>query len=206
MATLLHLDSSPLETSVSRELTREFVRTWQKTHPAGRVIYRDVAANPAKPLDQAWISAAYTPEADRTPEHKAMLALSDQLIAELEQADEFVIGVAMHNFSIPSVLKLWVDQVLRRGRTFVYSESGPQGLLHGKKATILAATGGIYSPGTPAAAINFIDPYLKTILGFMGVNDIRIVTAGGTAQLRTGAVDRASLLAPTLEAVRSAAA
>jgi FMN-dependent NADH-azoreductase len=206
MATLLHLDSSPLETSVSRELTREFVRTWQKNHPAGRVIYRDVAANPAKPLDQAWISAAYTPEADRTPEHKAMLALSDQLIAELEQADEFVIGVAMHNFSIPSVLKLWVDQVLRRGRTFVYSESGPQGLLHGKKATILAATGGIYSPGTPAAAINFIDPYLKTILGFMGVNDIRIVTAGGTAQLRTGAVDRASLLAPTLEAVRSAAA
>jgi FMN-dependent NADH-azoreductase len=206
MATLLHLDSSPLEISVSRELTREFVRTWQKNHPAGRVIYRDVAANPAKPLDQAGISAAYTPEADRTPEHKAMLALSDQLIAELEQADEFVIGVAMHNFSIPSVLKLWVDQVLRRGRTFVYSESGPQGLLHGKKATILAATGGIYSPGTPAAAINFIDPYLRTILGFMGVNDIRIVTAGGTAQLRTGAVDRASLLAPTLEAVRSAAA
>lgn len=206
MATLLHLDSSPLETSVSRELTREFVRTWQKNHPAGKVIYRDVAANPAKPLDAAWISAAYTPEADRTPEHKATLALSDQLIAELEQADEFVIGVAMHNFSIPSVLKLWVDQVLRRGRTFVYSESGPQGLLHGKKATILAATGGVYSPGTPAAAINFIDPYLKTILGFMGVTDIRIVTAGGTAQLRTGSIDRASLLAPTLEAVRTAAA
>jgi FMN-dependent NADH-azoreductase len=206
MATLLHLDSSPLETSVSRELTREFVRIWQENHPAGRIIYRDVAANPAKPLDAAWISAAYTPEADRTPEHKATLALSDQLIAELEQANEFVIGVAMHNFSIPSVLKLWVDQVLRRGRTFVYSESGPQGLLHGKKATILAATGGVYSPGTPAADINFIDPYLKTILGFMGVTDIRIVTAWGTAQLRTGTIDRASLLAPTLEAVRSAAA
>jgi FMN-dependent NADH-azoreductase len=191
---------------VSRELTREFARTWRINHPAGSVIYRDVAAHPPQPLDAAWISAASTPEADRTPEQKAMLALSDQMIAELEQADEFVIGVAMHNFSIPAVLKLWVDQVLRRGRTFVYSESGPQGLLHGKKATLLTATGGVYSPGTPAAAINFIDPYLKTILGLMGVTDIRIVTAGGTAQLRTGAIERASLLAPTLEAVRTAAA
>jgi FMN-dependent NADH-azoreductase len=114
-------------------------------------------------VETAWIYSSFTPEASRTPEQKATLALSDELIAELEAADEYVIGVAMHNFSIPSVLKLWIDQVVRNGRTFVYGESGPQGLLHGTKATILAATGGVYEAGTLAGALNFIDPYLKTI-------------------------------------------
>ena len=134
MATLLHLDSSPLESSVTRELTREFVNTWRAAHPEGTVIYRDLAANPLKPLDAAWIGASFTPEADRTPEQKKVLAVSDELIDELQAIDEYVVGVAMHNFSIPSVLKLWIDQVVRRGRTFAYGENGPQGLLKGKKA------------------------------------------------------------------------
>ena len=206
MPTLLHLDSSPLESSISRELTREFVKTWQNSHPDGTVIYRDLAANPPKPLDTAWISSSFTPEASRTQEQKAALALSDELIAELVGADEYVIGVAMHNFFIPSVLKLWIDQVVRRGQTFVYAESGPQGLLHGKKATILAASGGVYAAGTPASAMNFIDPYLKTVFGLIGVTDVKFVTAGGAAQVMTGAVDRETFLKPTLEAVRTAAA
>lgn len=205
MATLLHLDSSPLATSVSRELTAEFTKIWRDSHPGGTVIRRDLAANPPRPIDAAWIAASFTPEADRTPEQKAALALSDELIAELEAADEYVMGVAMHNFSIPSVLKLWVDQVVRRGRTFVYSETGPQGLLHGKKATLVAATGGVYDAGTPLAALNFIDPYLKTVLGFLGVTDVKVVTAAGTAQLFTGTIDRVTLLAPALQAVRMAA-
>jgi FMN-dependent NADH-azoreductase len=199
MPTLLHLDSSPLESSISRELTREFVKTWQNAHPDGTVIYRDLAANPPKPVDTAWIYSSFTPEASRTPEQKAALAPSDEMIAELLRADEYVIGVAMHNFSIPSVLKLWIDQVVRKGRTF---ESGPQGLLHGKKATILAASGGVYAAGTPASAMNFIDPYMKTILGLIGVTDVKFVTAGGAAQVITGTVDRETFLKPTLEAVR----
>jgi FMN-dependent NADH-azoreductase len=206
MATLLHLDSSPLESSISRELTREFVKTWQNNHPEGRVIRRDLAVNPPKPLDTAWIYAAYTPDASRTAEQKAALALSDELIAELEQADEYVFGVAMHNFSIPSTLKLWVDQVVRKGHTFTYAETGPQGLLHGKKATILVATGGVYTGDSAMSALNFSDPYLKTILGFIGVTDVKVVAAGGTAQLMTGAVDRESFLKPTLEQVRTVAA
>jgi len=206
MPTLLHLDSSPLESSISRELTREFVKTWQNSHPDGTVIYRDLAANPPKALDTAWIYSSFTPEASRTPEQKAALALSDELIAELVDADEYVFGVAMHNFFIPSVLKLWIDQVVRRGQTFVYAESGPQGLLHGKKATILAASGGVYAAGTPASAMNFIDPYLKTVFGLIGVTDVKFVTAGGAAQVMTGAVDRETFLKPTLEAVRTAAA
>src|ERR1700693_965391 len=203
MPTLLHLDSSPLESSISRELTREFVKTWQNAHPDGTVIYRDLAANPPKPVDTAWIYSSFTPEASRTPEQKAALAPSDEMIAELLRADEYVIGVAMHNFSIPSVLKLWIDQVVRSGHTF---ESGPQGLLHGKKATILAASGGVYAAGTPASSMNFIDPYLKTIFGFIGVTDVKFVTAGGAAQVIMGAVDRETFLKPTLEAVRAVAA
>lgn len=206
MPVLLHLDSSPLESSFSRELTREFVNTWKAAHRDGAVLYRDLAAHPLKPVDAAWIGAVFTPEAERTPEHQQALAVSDELIDELERADEFVIGVAMHNFSIPSVLKLWIDQIVRRGRTFSYSEGGPQGLLRGKKATILSASGGVYELGTPAGAFNFIEPYLKAMLGFIGVTDLKFVTAAGVAQVMTGAVDRETFLKPALELVRAAAA
>jgi len=206
MATLLHLDSSPLASSVSRELTREFVTNWKIAHPSGRVIQRDLAANPPKPLDQAWIHAAYTPAEARQPEHKAALAYSEECINELEQADEYVFGVAMHNFSIPSVFKLWIDQVVRAGRTFSYGgANGPAGLLTGKKATILVATGGVYQAGSPIASFNFIDPYLRTIFGFLGITDVTFVTAGGTSQLMSGTVDRALFLQPHLEQVRSIA-
>jgi FMN-dependent NADH-azoreductase len=205
MPTLLHLDSSPLASSVSRELTREFVSNWKATHPTGQVIHRDLAADPPKPVDQAWIYAAFTPAEARQPEQKAMLAYSEECIAELQQADEYVLGVAMHNFSIPSVLKLWIDQVVRGGRTFAYGPDGAKGLLLGKKATILVATGGVYEAGTPQAALNFIDPYLSTILGFIGIANLTFVTAGGTAQLMSGKVDRGQFLQPHLEQVRSIA-
>jgi FMN-dependent NADH-azoreductase len=206
MATLLHLDTSPLATSISRELTREFVDNWTAAHPEGKVIHRDLAATPPKPVDQAWIYSVFTPQEALQPEQKALLAYSDEAIAELEKADEYVIGVAMHNFSIPSVLKLWIDQIVRSGRTFAYGgPDGPKGLLSGKKATVLVATGGVYDVGTPYETFNFIDPYLRTIFGWIGINDIKFVTAGGTAQLRTGTVDRGQFLQPHLEQVRSIA-
>ena len=205
MATLLHLNTSPLASSVSRELTREFVSNWKASHPTGQVIDRDLAANPPKPLDQATIYATFTPEEARQPEQKDLIVYSEEAIAELEKADEYVIGVAMHNFSIPAVLKLWIDQVVRRGRTFSYGAEGPKGLLSGKKATILVATGGVYDAGSPYAAFNFIDPYLRTILGFIGITDVKFVTAGGTTQLMSGTVDRGQFLQPHLEQVRSIA-
>src|SRR5580698_7675932 len=178
MPTLLHLDSSPLESSISRELTREFVKTWKATHPDGSVIYRDVAAHTPKPLDAAWIGAGFTPEDARTAEQKALLAPSDELIGELERAEEYVFGVAMHNFSIPSTLKLWIDQIARVGRTFSYGANGPTGLLKSKKAIILVATGGNYEAGTPMGGFNFVEPYLKAVFSFLGVTDIQFVTAG----------------------------
>jgi FMN-dependent NADH-azoreductase len=165
-----------------------------------------VAAHTPQPIDAAWIGAGFTPQEARTPEQTAILAPSEELIEELVNADEYVFGVAMHNFSIPSALKLWIDQVVRRGRTFSYGANGPEGLLKGKKATILVASGGVYEPGTPMDSFNFVDPYLRKILGFIGVTDVTVVAAGGAAQLMTGSVDRDTFLRPTLEQVRSIAA
>jgi FMN-dependent NADH-azoreductase len=203
MPTLLHLDASPLETSISRELTREFAATWKAAHPDGAVIYRDLAAKPPTPIDQAWVQATFTPADLRTPEHDALLAPSEALIQQLESADEIVIGVPMHNFSVPASLKLWIDQVVRSGRTFTYSANGPKGLLTGKKATLLLASGGVYSPESPAAALNFAEPYLKAVLGFIGITDVRTVAVGGVSQLMSGAVDRVTLLQPALQQIRA---
>lgn len=206
MPTLLQIDSSPLSTSISREMTREFVAAWKSSHPTGTVIYRDLAVSAPAPLNQSWIYSAYTPEAARSPEQTATLALSEELIGELERADEYVIGVAMHNFSIPAGLKLWIDQIARKGRTFSYGKNGPEGLLKNKKATVLAASGGVYDAGSPAAAMNFVDPYLRAVLGFLGVTNIKFITAGGASQVASGAVDRTAFLQPTLAQVRAVAA
>jgi FMN-dependent NADH-azoreductase len=206
MSTLLQLDSSPLPSSVSRELTRTFVGSWTAAHPGATVLYRDLSAAAPTPIDAQWIGAAYTPEAARSAEQKASLALSDALIAELEKADEYVFGVAMHNFAIPSTLKLWIDQIARVGRTFAYSANGPEGLLKGKKATILVATGGVYDAGTPYAPYNFVEPYLRAVFGFLGITDVQFITAGGAAQLMQPNADREAFLKPTLERVRTIAA
>jgi FMN-dependent NADH-azoreductase len=204
--TLLKINSSPLQSSISSELTAEFAKAWQAKTPGGRIITRNLSDAPPKPIDQTWIGAAFTPEGGRTEEQKAILADSDALIAELEQADEIVIGVAMHNFSIPSVLKLWIDQVARSGKTFSYGANGPEGLLKGRKATILVSSGGVYEVGTPAGALNFVEPYLRAVLGFLGITDVKFVTASGAAQIMMGAVDREAFLKPTLEQVRALAA
>jgi FMN-dependent NADH-azoreductase len=206
MPTLLQITSSPLQSSISSELAAEFAKAWKTKNPEGKVIYRNLADDAPKPIDQTWIGAAYTPEDARTDAQKTVLATSDALIAELEQADEIVVGVAMHNFGIPSVLKLWIDQVARTGKTFQYSSKGPEGLLKGKKATVLSASGGVYEVGTPAGSMNFVEPYLRAVLGFLGITDVNFATASGAAQVMTGAVDRQTFLKPTLEQVRTLAA
>src|SRR5262245_46467405 len=144
MKTLLRIDSSALssDSSFSRKLTSEYVEQWKKQNPNGKVILRDLAATNLPPIDAAWIGSVYTPEESLTKQQKSQLLLSNQLLNELEEADEYVIGVAMYNFSIPSVLKLWIDQVVRAGKTFVYENGAPVGLLRGKKATFVVASGG----------------------------------------------------------------
>lgn len=202
MATLLHVDSSPLYgRSVSRELTSAFVTQWKASHPDGKVVYRDLNATPIPPVSAGWVGASYTPEDSRTPEQKELLSLSDSLIAELEQADEYVIGVPMHNFGVPSVLKLWIDQIARAERTFSYANGRPKGLIIGKKATFIIATGGIYDAQTQMASFNFVEPYLRSVFGFLGLTDAAFLTAGGTMALNQGR-DRAAFIAPHLQKVQ----
>jgi len=203
MSTLLHLNSSPLYgRSVSRELTSAFVAQWKASHPDGKVIDRDLNATAISPITEEWVGAVYTPESARTPEQKKLLALSDTLIAELEQADEYVIGVPMHNFGVSSVLKLWIDQICRVGKTFSYADGRPKGLIIGKKATFIVATGGIYDAQTQMASFNFVEPYLRSLFGFLGLTDATFLTTGGTMALNHGQ-DRDAFLAPHLEAVQT---
>ena len=202
MSTLLHIDSSPLYgRSVSRELTGAFVSQWKASHPDGKIVDRDLNATAISPINADWVGAVYTPEEARTPEQKKLLTLSDTLLAELDQADEYVIGVPMHNFGVPSVLKLWIDQIARVGKTFSYVDGVPKGLIAGKKATFIIATGGVYDAQTQMASFNFVEPYLRSVFGFLGVTDATFLTAGGTAALNYGQ-DRNVFLAPHLEAVQ----
>src|ERR1700735_3469431 len=203
MSTLLHIDSSPLYgRSVSRELAAAFVTQWKASHPDGRVIDRDLNATAMPPINAEWVGAVYTPEQTRTPQQKKLLSLSDSLLAELEQADDYVIGVPMHNFGVPSVLKLWIDQIARVGRTFSYTGGAPKGLLAGKKATFIVATGGIYDAQTQMASFNFVEPYLRSVFGFLGLTDATFLTAGGTSALNYGQ-DREAFLAPHLQMVQT---
>jgi FMN-dependent NADH-azoreductase len=205
MSTLLHIDSSPLYgRSVSRELTGAFVAQWKSAHPDGTVIDRDLNSTSIPPINADWVSAVYTPEEARTPQQKELLSLSDSLLAELEQADEYVFGVPMHNFGVPSVLKLWIDQISRVGRAFSYANGTPKGLIVGKRATFIIATGGIYDAQTQMASFNFVEPYLRSVFGFLGVTDATFLTAGGTAALNQGK-DRDAFLAPHLQAVQTQA-
>ena len=203
--TLLHIDSSPLYgRSVSRELTVAFVSQWEASHPGGRVIYLDLNATAIPPVTADWVGAVYTPEQARSPQQKELLSLSDSLLAELEQTNEYVVGVPMHNFGVPLVLKLWIDQIARVSRTFTYADGTPKGLLVGKKATFLIATGGIYDSHTQMASLNFVEPYLRSVFGFLGVRDATFLTAGGTKVLSQDH-DRTAFLAPFLQAVRTQA-
>ena len=205
MPTLLHIDSSPLYGhSVTRQLTGAFVEQWKSSHPDGTLIERDLNATSIPPIDAAWITSGYTPEDARTPEQKELLSLSDSLVAELFAADEYVLGVPMHNFSVPSVLKLWIDQIARANKTFSYATGSPVGLLTGKKATCIIATGGNYDAQTQMASYNFVEPYLRSVFGFLGVTDTTFLTAGGTMALNYGQ-DREVFLAPHLQAVQTQA-
>ena len=203
MPKLLHVNSSPLYgRSVSRQLTDAFVTQWKSSHPDGIVIDRDLNATLIPPINADWVGAVYTPDEARTQQQKDSLLLSDTLLAELEQADEFVFGVPMHNFGVPSVLKLWIDQISRVGKTFSYADGRPKGLILGKKATFIIATGGIYDAQTQMASFNFVEPYLRSLFGFLGLTDTTFLTAGGTMALNHGQ-DRDVFLAPHLQTVQT---
>lgn len=195
MSTLLIVNSSPRSNSVSRRLTRHVAEEWMARNPGGRVVERDLLAQPLPFLTESWIQASATPAADRTPEHKQALALSDTLIEELVAADVIVLGVPMHNFSIPAAFKAWIDLITRAGKTFSYTEKGPQGLIpEGKQVLAIVSRGGAYGAGTPASAADFQVPYLRHMLGFVGLRNVTLIEADKQAfgpDVAQQSVDRA---------------
>ena len=168
--TILHIDASARHTgSVSRDLSARIIAD----HPNARVITRDVADTPLPHVTEDWVAANFTPAENRTPAQQAVLGQSDALVAELKEADTIVIGLPVYNFSIPAALKAWVDLVARVGLTFKYTEQGPVGLLNGKRVIIALASGGTEA----GSEIDYATPYLKFILGFMGITDVTVIAA-----------------------------
>jgi FMN-dependent NADH-azoreductase len=175
MSTILALNSSVSgEASVSRVLVEAAVSRLMQAKPGATVVHRDLGAAPIPHLTTTNLAGVRGVPA--TDEELAARALSDQLIAELRAADTIVIGAPMYNFSIPTGLRSWFDYVLRAGETFSYSEAGPKGLLGGKRVIVIESRGGLYSEG-PAQAIDFQEPYLRHLLGFIGLTDVVFVHA-----------------------------
>ena len=205
MTTLLHIDSSPMgEASISRRLTHEFAQHWRQTHADGEVLYRDLAATEIPVIDAPWSGANFTPREQRTQAQHDLLALSGAFTAELHRADEYVIGVPMHNWGPATSLKLWVDHIVRQGETVQASASGPRGMLAGKRATFVVAAGGAYGAGAPMALLNFLEPWLRTLFGYLGVEDMRFLLADGAVSVLNGTLGQGEFLAPHIERVRRA--
>lgn len=169
---VLRVDASARKTgSVSRELSG--VLAQRLAGEAGTVTVRDLAAAPVPQVDEVWVGANFTPAEQRSEAQRQALAGSDALVAELQAADDIVIGVPIYNFAIPSALKAWIDQIARARVTFRYTENGPEGLLKGKTAWLVVASGGTALD----SEIDFATPYLRHVLGFVGITDVRVIDA-----------------------------
>ncbi|WP_374663429.1 FMN-dependent NADH-azoreductase [Ramlibacter sp.] len=179
---LLHIDSSPLAAqSVSRQLTRQIVDQWIAHLPGTQVEHLDLDVNAPSHLNmdslgfRLGIDAAGLTDVQRREN-----AVTDRLVTQFLAADVVVIGAPMYNFTIPSQLKAWIDRIAQAGRTFRYTEKGPEGLAGGKTVIVASTRGGIYSSG-PATAMDHQESYLKAVLGFLGVTDVSFVRAEGLA-------------------------
>lgn len=178
---LLHLDSSLLgDASVSRRLSAEIVARQRVLHPGIRVVQRDLSADPALHLTGSHLAARGDGALDEAT-LDADLRKGNAYLDELFASDVLVLGAPMYNFTVPTPLKAWIDRVAVAGKTFRYTAAGPEGLLLGKKAFIASARGGVYRPGTPGAANEHQESYLRSVLAFMGVTDVTVVRAEGTA-------------------------
>lgn len=176
MSRVLIIESSARQQdSVSRQLTGDFIEQWQAAHPADSISVRDLAVNPVPHLDANLLGGWMKPQEQRSSDELQALARSNELTDEVLAADVLVLAAPMYNFAIPSTLKAWLDHVLRAGITFKYTPTGPQGLLTGKRAFVLTARGGIHA----GAVTDHQEPYLRQVLGFIGIHDVTFIHAEG---------------------------
>lgn len=179
---LLHIDSSILGThSVSRQLTKDTVAQWVTNHPDTTVEYLDLAVDTPSHLSADSLGFRAPAGAEQTDVQKRENAISEALVTQFLAADVIVVGAPLYNFSIPSQLKAWVDRIAQVGRTFKYTETGPQGLAGGKTVIVASTRGGVYSTNDWGRAAEHQESYLQTVFGFLGITDVRFVRAEGVA-------------------------
>ena len=166
------------------------------------MIVRDLGANPPPVVSEAWIAGAFSPPDQHTAAMKEAIGVSDIFVDELLGATEIVVATPIYNFGVPAALKLWIDQVVRVGRTFAVDASGYHGLATGRSAKVLVSSGGDFRPGQPAAAVNFVEPYLRTVFGFVGIGAVEFVYAPNQSG---GEADREAGLAEAVTSARALA-
>ncbi|MDO7885787.1 FMN-dependent NADH-azoreductase [Hymenobacter cheonanensis] len=177
---ILRIISSPRKgESYSIKLGNGIVEKLQAANPGSTVQVRDLTNKPFPHLEEAHLQSFFTPAESRTPEQREAVRHSDESIAEIMAADVLVIDAPLYNFGIPSTLKAWIDHIARAGITFRYSAAGPEGLVKGKKVYVAMSSGGVYSEG-PMTSYDFVAPYLKTVLGFLGMTDVTVARVEGT--------------------------
>ena len=174
------------EGSISRQLTANLISALDSRYSDTEISRRDLADG-LPFIDEAWVAANFTPDEERTGQHRQTLAYSDTLVAELVAADVVVIGAPIYNFSLPATLKAWIDMIARARLTFQYTENGPEGLLKNKKAYVVVPSGGV-PVGSP---MDFATPYLRHALSFVGITDVEFIGAQGADRGNEDALDSA---------------
>jgi FMN-dependent NADH-azoreductase len=192
MTKLLVVETSPRgDHSISRGLTRRFVAEWRAAHPDGHVVDRDLMETDLQFISAPWLQAYFTPPEQHSPEMKAELHLSDELVAELLACDHLVIATPVYNYNVPAALKAWIDSIVRKGQTLGFDGSG---LVQGKKATVLMASGGVYTEGSPIRDRDIATQYLRLILKVIGITDVTVIAAGNAKSVDMGEISRDAFL------------
>jgi FMN-dependent NADH-azoreductase len=184
MTKLLVVETSPRgDHSISRTMTRRFVANWQAAHPDGQVTRRDLMESDLPFVTAPWLQAYFTPAEQHSPEMKDALRLSDELAGEVLAADHIVIATPVYNYNIPAALKAWVDHIVRKGLTLGFDGSG---LVTATKATVLLASGGVYTEGSPIRDRDIATQYLRLILAVIGITDVTVVAGDGAKAVDMG--------------------
>jgi FMN-dependent NADH-azoreductase len=178
---LLQIDSSARAGSVTRRLTAKFAEEWKERHPAGELIRRDLSTTTLPLITDDWNATRVEPS-KLSPSQRSYLSTSDALIEEVLAADTIVIGAPMYNFAISSLLKAWIDQIVRIEKTVAYGPNGRLGLLGNRKVVVITARGGAYEKGTPQEMFDFQEPYLRHVFGFVGLTDLTFIHAENQAR------------------------
>jgi len=200
---LLVVEASPREEhSISRNLAKAFVKSWKAAHPSGQVVERDLAKTTLPYVNLPWLGASLTPLEKHTAEMKDVLRFSDELVAELLAADHIAISTPVYNYNVPANVKSYIDHIVRKGLTLGMTG---EGLVHGKKCTVLMASGGVYTEGSPIRDRDIATMYLRLILKVIGIEDVTFVAAGGSKVVDLGERSRAEFLQTFEPAVMVAA-